>query len=72
MDILKSKRFWLAVGSLLVVVANQFGLDIDPETLQNGLIVVVGWILGDSLRSTPRALMQDEIIVEDWDEDEYV
>lgn len=72
MDILKSKRFWLAVGSLLVVVANQFGLDIDPDTLQNGLIVVVGWILGDSLRSTPRALMHDEIIVEDWDEDEYV
>lgn len=53
MDILKSKRFWAAVATLLVVVLGKLGLDIDEATVQNIVMVVAAWIVGDSLRSKP-------------------
>jgi len=46
---LKSKRFWVAVGAVLVVVLQE-QLGISPEELQQAVIVAVGWIVGDSIR----------------------
>lgn len=53
MEIFVSKRFWAAVVALLVVILNEFGLNVDQETLNNFVMVVVGWIVGDSLRHRP-------------------
>lgn len=58
---LQSKRFWAAVVTLLVVILNAFGLEVPEETLQNVVMVVAAWIVGDSLRSTPAALMHEEL-----------
>ena len=44
-DLFKSRRFWAAVGGV-VVVGLQDILGLEPAT------VVVSWIVGDSLRTT--------------------
>lgn len=49
--LVKSKRFWTAVGSLVVVVANET-LGIDEATANKLVAVAVAWIIGDSLRPT--------------------
>ena len=48
---LKSRRFWAAVGSVIVVcLQDTLGI---PEGTANTLVAVgVAWIVGDSLRAT--------------------
>ena len=47
----KSRRFWTAVGGV-VVVALQDTIGIDPEATNRIVALAVAWIVGDSLRVT--------------------
>ena len=47
----KSRRFWTAIGGV-VVVAAQETLGLDPDTTNRIVALAVAWILGDSLRVT--------------------
>ena len=49
--LLKSRRFWTAIGGV-VVVAAQETLGLDPDTTNRIVAIAVAWILGDSLRVT--------------------
>ena len=50
-SLLKSRRFWIAIASVVVVVMNDtFGI---PEETANTITAIgVSWIVGDSLRIT--------------------
>jgi len=50
-SLLKSRRFWMAIASVLVVVmSDSFGI---PEATANTIVAIgVTWIVGDSLRIT--------------------
>ena len=50
-DLVKSRRFWAAVGGV-VVVALQDVLGLEPATANTIVAVIVSWIVGDSLRVT--------------------
>jgi hypothetical protein len=49
--LLKSRRFWTAVGGV-VVVALQETIGIDAEATNRIVALAVAWIVGDSLRVT--------------------
>ena len=49
--LLKSRRFWTAIGGV-VVVAAQETLGLAPDTTNRIVAIAVAWILGDSLRVT--------------------
>ena len=50
--LLKSRRFWVAVGGVVVTTTNIFGLDLNPEQVNNIVLIGGAWIVGDSLRSS--------------------
>ena len=50
-DLVKSRRFWAAVGGV-IVVGLQDVLGLEPATANSIVAVVVSWIVGDSLRTT--------------------
>lgn len=46
-----SRRFWVAVGGVLVVFLNEnFGLD--EESAKQVVTVLAAWIVGDSINKT--------------------
>ena len=47
----KSRRFWTAVGSVVVISLNET-LGIPEETANTIVAVAVAWIIGDSVRPT--------------------
>ena len=49
--LLKSRRFWTAIGGVVVVVAQET-LGVDSETTNRIVALAMAWILGDSLRVT--------------------
>ena len=49
--LLKSRRFWTAIGGVVVVVAQET-LGVDSEPTNRIVALAVAWILGDSLRVT--------------------
>tara|TARA_R110002051_G_scaffold32786_4_gene73939 strand:- start:3182 stop:3355 length:174 start_codon:yes stop_codon:yes gene_type:complete len=49
--LLKSRRFWTAVGSVVVISLNEL-LGIPEETASTIMAIGVAWIVGDSLRVT--------------------
>lgn len=49
--LLKSRRFWTAVGGVFVVSINET-LGIPEETANTIVAIGVAWIVGDSLRVT--------------------
>ena len=49
--LLKSRRFWTAIGGVVGVVAQET-LGVDSETTNRIVALAVAWILGDSLRVT--------------------
>jgi len=51
-DLLKSRRFWAFVGSVAGALAVSFGLNLDPALVQQIVLVVAAWIVGDSWRIT--------------------
>ena len=50
--LIKSRRFWVAVGGVLVTTTNILGLDLNPEQGNNIVLLGGAWIVGDSLRAT--------------------
>lgn len=50
-SLLKSRRWWTAVGAVVVVTANEV-LGIDAETANKLVAIAIAWIVGDSLRIT--------------------
>lgn len=50
-QILKSKRFWLAIGSVIFVILNEkLGLDVSQETINSALMVIMTLIAGDTFK----------------------
>jgi len=50
-DLLKSRRFWLTVSGLIVVVANEgFGLNLSQEQVTLIVTMLASLVVGDSLR----------------------
>jgi len=49
--LMKSRRFWTAVGGVFVVVANE-AVGLDEATATSVVAIAVAWIVGDSLRLT--------------------
>tara|TARA_Y100001938_G_scaffold93316_1_gene127936 strand:+ start:332 stop:505 length:174 start_codon:yes stop_codon:yes gene_type:complete len=47
----KSRRFWTAVGSVVVICLND-ALGIPEETANSVVAIAVAWIIGDSVRPT--------------------
>jgi len=51
-DLWKSKRFWLAAASIVVVVMkDKLPIGLSDEQLTQIVLAVGAWIVGDSLRS---------------------
>ena len=50
--LLASRRFWVAVAGVLVVVLQDIGLPVAEDHVQMIVLVLASWIVGDSLRST--------------------
>ncbi len=53
-SLVTSRRFWLAVAGLVVASAGAIGLELDPEMVQNVVLIVASWVLGDSIRETTK------------------
>jgi uncharacterized membrane protein len=50
-NMLKSRRFWVAVSGLVIVVADEMGIGVmTPEMIENVVILGASWIVGESLR----------------------
>ena len=49
--LIKSRRFWAAVGTIVVVVLNDV-LGIPEDTANTVVAMGIAWIVGDSLRAT--------------------
>jgi hypothetical protein len=47
-----SRRFWVAVGGVGVVVFDGLGLGFTAEQTTNLIIVLGSWVVGDSIRKT--------------------
>ena len=47
----KSRRFWTAVGSVAVICLNET-LGIPEETANSVVAIAIAWIIGDSVRPT--------------------
>ena len=51
--LLKSRRFWAVASGLIVVVSKELGLaDLDESQVQNMVMLIATWVLGESLRSS--------------------
>jgi len=55
--LLRSKRFWLAVASAIAVASRDY-LPLSEQQIQDIVLVVAAWIVGDSLRSTDKTMLQ--------------
>jgi uncharacterized membrane protein len=50
-NMLKSRRFWVAVSGLVIVLADEMGIGgMTPEMIENVVILGASWIVGESLR----------------------
>jgi len=50
--LVKSRRFWVCVAGVVVTTTNIFGLDLNPDQIQNIVLLGGAWVVGDSLRTT--------------------
>jgi|TARA_Y100000361_G_scaffold60064_1_gene52696 uncharacterized membrane protein len=51
-NLVKSRRFWVAVAGVVAVTAQALGFDVSPEVVTNVVIIGASWIVGESLRSS--------------------
>ena len=52
-SLIKSRRFWAGVAAIAVPVLNEkFGWGLSEENVTNIALAVVGWIVGESIRSS--------------------
>jgi len=47
-----SRRFWVAVGGVVFVVFDVFGIGLSPEQVNHVVLLGGAWIVGDSLRTS--------------------
>ena len=47
-----SRRFWVAVGGVVFVVFDVFGIGLSPEQVNHVVLLGGAWIVGDSLRAS--------------------
>lgn len=50
-ELFYSKRFWLAVAAVITVVLKD-RLPVSEDQVQQLVLVIASWIVGDSLRAT--------------------
>ncbi len=50
--LVKSRRFWVAVGGVVFVVTDGIGLPLSAEHVDHVVLIAGAWIVGDSLRAT--------------------
>ena len=52
-NLLKSRRFWAVASGLIVITAKELGIaDLDETQVQNVVVLIATWVLGESLRSS--------------------
>jgi len=52
-SLIKSRRFWAGVAAIAVPILNEkFGWGLSEEGMTTMALAVVGWIVGESLRSS--------------------
>jgi len=52
-SLIKSRRFWAGIAAIAVPVLNEkFGWGLTEEGMTTIALAVVGWIVGESLRSS--------------------
>lgn len=52
-SLIKSRRFWAGVAAIAVPVLNEkFGWGLTEEGMTTIALAVVGWIVGESIRSS--------------------
>ena len=52
-SLIKSRRFWAGAAAIAVPILNdKFGWGLTEENLTNIALAVVGWIVGESIRSS--------------------
>ena len=47
-----SRRFWVAVGGVVFVVFDVFGIGLSPEQVNHVVLLGGAWIVGASLRAS--------------------
>ena len=52
-SLLKSRRFWAGAAAIAVPFLNEkFSLGLTEESVTTGALAIVGWIVGESIRSS--------------------
>ena len=51
-NLVKSRRFWVAIAGVVIAVSDSLGLGLSPEMVTNLVVVGASWIVGESLRSS--------------------
>jgi phosphate/sulfate permease len=52
-DLIKSRRFWVSVGGIAVVVfKDRMGLPLSEDQILDIAVLVGSWVVGESLRSS--------------------
>ena len=51
-SLLLSRRFWVAISGVIVVVTGGLGLPLSADAVTNGVVILASWILGDSITKT--------------------
>ena len=48
-ELFNSKKFWVALVGLIIVITNHYGLTLDSDQLLGVVLVVVGYLTGQGL-----------------------
>ena len=51
-NLVKSRRFWVAIAGVVVAVSEALGLGLSAEMVTNLVVIGASWIVGESLRSS--------------------
>ena len=51
-NLVKSRRFRVAVAGVVAVTAQSLGFEVSSEVVTNVVIIGASWIVGESLRSS--------------------
>ena len=51
-SLLLSRRFWVAISGVIVVVTGGLGLPLSADAVTNVVVILASWILGDSITKT--------------------
>lgn len=51
-ELLKSRRFWAFVAAIVATITSAVGMGLDPVIVQQVVLAIAAWIVGDSWRVT--------------------